>query len=118
MDDFGRVESAAAHLQETVGDAPGVAAILGSGLSSFADRLRDAKTVQYPDVPGWPASSVVGHRGALVVGELEGKRVAAMAGRVHMYEGHGPETVVFGVRTLRKWGVETLIVTNSTPFEE
>lgn len=113
MDEYSRVEAAAAHLRDAFGEAPAVAAVLGSGLSRFADRLGDATTIRYPDVPGWPASSVVGHRGALVVGELGGKRVAAMAGRVHMYEGYGPEVVVFGVRTLRLWGVETLIVTNA-----
>ena len=74
--------------------------VLGSGLGDFADRLTDAASMPYGEIPGWPRSAVIGHAGRLVVGTLAGRRVAALSGRAHVYEGHDFRTVTFATRVL------------------
>jgi purine-nucleoside phosphorylase len=95
------------------GSAPAAAIILGSGLGRLADRIADRVVVSYEDVPGFPSPTVVGHSGAVVTGTLGGKRVIALSGRFHMYEGHGAPLVAFPVRVLHELGARTLIVTNA-----
>jgi purine-nucleoside phosphorylase len=87
--------------------------VLGSGLGDFAGTLADAVQIPYRDIPYWPVSTVVGHAGLLVVGSVAGRRVAALSGRVHAYEGHDQATVVFGVRAMARLGVSQLILTNA-----
>ena len=108
-----RVDAAAAFLRERLGDVPGIAIVLGSGLGAFADSLADAVTLPYGDIPHWPASRVIGHAGKLVVGRAKGRRVLALSGRVHHYEGHDLATVTFATRVLGRLGIRTLIVTNA-----
>ena len=79
---------------------PDVAIVLGSGLGDFANRLGDAVSIPYGELPHWPVSTVIGHEGRLVLGTLAGKRVAALSGRVHFYEGHDLGTVTFATRVL------------------
>ena len=112
-DMFVRVEEAAAHIRARCGALPETAVVLGSGLGDFADRLGDAFASPYEDLPHWPASAVVGHSGRFVVGNVGGKRVAALAGRVHFYEGHDLGTVVFAVRVMGRLGVKQVILTNA-----
>jgi purine-nucleoside phosphorylase len=111
MDYYGKVEEAAGRLRKS--GVPDVAIVLGSGLGDFADALSDAITTPYAEIPNWPASAVVGHAGKLVLGSLGGKRVAALAGRAHFYEGHDLRTVTFATRVLGLLGVKTLILTNA-----
>ena len=87
--------------------------ILGSGLGAFADAVEDSVEVPYAEIPGWPVSTAVGHAGALVVGRFGGVPVAVMKGRAHLYEGHPPSTVVFGVRVLGRLGIRSLVLTNA-----
>jgi len=87
--------------------------VLGSGLGRYADTLEDARTIPYSQIPHMPLAGVSGHAGNLVVGRRGGKRVAAMQGRTHLYEGHGANDVTFGVRLLAWLGAKTLIVTNA-----
>jgi purine-nucleoside phosphorylase len=108
-----RVEQTAAWLAEGTAGVPDVAVVLGSGLGDFADTLADAKAFPYSEIPNWPASTVVGHAGKLVIGTLTGKRVAALSGRVHFYEGHDMRTVTFATRAAARLGVRTLILTNA-----
>ena len=111
-----KVDEAVASLQSRLpGSAapPDVAVVLGSGLGDFANRLADATTIAYGDLPHWPASNVIGHEGKLVIGGLAGKRVAALSGRVHFYEGHDLRTVSFGARVMGRLGVKVLILTNA-----
>ena len=95
MSTFERVEEAAAAVRSRCGALPQIAIVLGSGLGDFADTLGDAVATPYTELPHWPASKVIGHAGRLVVGTVAGKRIAALAGRVHFYEGHDLATVVF-----------------------
>jgi purine-nucleoside phosphorylase len=111
---FDRIEQAAESVRSRIGDAPpDVAIVLGSGLGEFASALRDAVTCAYTEIPHWPASAVVGHAGQLVVGTLRGRRVAALSGRAHVYEGHDLRTVTFPTRVLGRLGITALILTNA-----
>ncbi|MGB5809947.1 MAG: purine-nucleoside phosphorylase [Polyangiales bacterium] len=92
---------------------PEVAMVLGSGLGGYADALDDAVVVPYGAVPHMPQAKVAGHEGNLVVGTRHGKRVAILQGRPHLYEGHDPHAVVFGVRLLATLGAKTLFITNA-----
>ena len=113
MNYFDRVEQTATWLAEMTGRVPDVAVVLGSGLGDFADTLQDAKAFPYGEIPNWPSAAVIGHAGKLVVGMLAGRRVAALSGRVHYYEGHDFATVTFAVRALGRLGVRVLILTNA-----
>lgn len=96
------------------GFAPTVGVVLGSGLGAFGDTVaaRNGVRIPYGDV-GLPTSAVVGHAGALCLGEISGVRVACLQGRVHGYEGHSPDRVVFAVRALARWGCKSFILTNA-----
>jgi purine-nucleoside phosphorylase len=87
--------------------------VLGSGLGAFADALKDSTVIPYGELPNWPASRVVGHAGKLVAGVSGDRRVLALSGRVHFYEGHDLATVTFAMRVLGHAGVRTVIVTNA-----
>src|SRR5690242_13125186 len=114
MDDlYTQIEQARAAIAGRLAAAPRVALILGSGLGSLADELEEATVVPYADVPGFPRSTVHGHRGELAIGRLAGQAVAVMRGRFHFYEGYTMQQVTFPVRVLRALGCETLIVTNA-----
>lgn len=111
---YDRVAQAADLVMARLPAVPDVAVVLGSGLGAFAETLGDAAaTIPYADIPNWPASTVVGHAGRFVAGRLGSRRVAALAGRCHAYEGHDAKTVAFGVRVLGLMGVKTLILTNA-----
>jgi purine-nucleoside phosphorylase len=112
-DYYQRVDHAADLLRPRIGTAPDVAIVLGSGLGDFAEGLTDAMTTAYAEIPNWPASAVIGHAGKLVVGTLSGKKVAALSGRAHFYEGHDLRTVTFATRVLGLIGVKRLILTNA-----
>lgn len=92
---------------------PRVGVVLGSGLGSFADRIEGAVHIPYDDIPGFFPPSAEGHAGKLVLGHVGGMAVACLAGRIHQYEGHSAEEVVFGVRLLAMLGVKNLLLTNA-----
>ena len=110
---FERVEEAARSVRLRWGTLPETAIVLGSGLGDFADTLLDAIATPYGEIPHWPASQVVGHAGRLVTGRIAGKRVAALSGRVHFYEGHDLATVVFATRVMGRLGVKQIVLTNA-----
>ena len=110
---FDKVQAAARWLREREIGTPDVGVVLGSGLGDFATRLGDAVSMPYQEIPGWPASAVIGHAGRLVVGMLGGRRVAALSGRAHIYEGHDFRTVTFATRVLGVLGVRVLVLTNA-----
>ena len=106
-------EAVSAIRQRAGAEIPDVAIVLGSGLGSFAGQLQDAVSIPYAELPHWPASKVIGHEGRLVIGALGGKRVAALSGRAHFYEGHDLRTVTFATRVIGRLGVKALILTNA-----
>jgi purine-nucleoside phosphorylase len=110
---YDQVHAAAERVRSTSTTTPDVAIVLGSGLGSFASSIESASTIPYGDIPNWPGSTVVGHEGRLVVGEIAGHRVVTLSGRAHFYEGHDLRTVTFATRVLGVLGVKTLILTNA-----
>jgi purine-nucleoside phosphorylase len=108
-----QVEEAASAIRSRCSTLPETAIVLGSGLGDFSDRLLDAISTPYTSLPHWPEANVVGHSGHLVIGTVAGKRIAALAGRVHFYEGHDLATVVFPTRVMARLGVKRLILTNA-----
>ena len=112
MDYYDKLEEAAALIRRET-PPPDVAIVLGSGLGAFATTLQDATAWSYADLPHWPASHVIGHEGRLVVGTLAGRRVSALSGRAHFYEGHDLRTVTFATRVMGRLGAKVLILTNA-----
>jgi purine-nucleoside phosphorylase len=113
MANYDEIKAAADAVRARVRDVPAAAIVLGSGLGDFAGSLDDAVSLAYGDLPHWPQSTVAGHAGRLVVGTCGGHRIAALAGRSHLYEGHDPGTVTFAVRVLGVLGIKALILTNA-----
>jgi len=110
---FEKAEEAAAFVRERAAVSPRVAVVLGSGLGSFAESVEDPVAIAYQDIPHFPRPTVEGHSGRLLVGSVARTPVAVMQGRVHAYEGYGPEEVTFPIRVLGRLGITTLIVTNA-----
>ncbi|MGE5835847.1 MAG: purine-nucleoside phosphorylase [Acidobacteriota bacterium] len=110
---FDRVDEAAAWLRRELRSVPEIAIVLGSGLGAFGESLGAATVVPYGNLPHWPASGVVGHAGKLVAGTAAGKRILALSGRAHFYEGHDLQTVTFATRVIGRLGVKTFILTNA-----
>ena len=92
---------------------PTIGLVLGSGLGKLADTLRDRVILPYSDIPLWPVSTVEGHQGNLVIGELEGQIVAAQQGRAHYYEGYSMLEVTFPIRVMKALGIHTVMLTNA-----
>lgn len=110
---FDRVQAAVQAIRARTELVPEVGLILGSGLGGFADQLAGQTAIDYGEIPHFPRSHVVGHKGRLVLGERQGARCVAMQGRVHLYEGHTAATVAFPARVLVALGVKVIIVTNA-----
>jgi len=109
------------QLQETVqyiksqySETPLAGIVLGSGLGNFVSEIKIEKEIPYEDIPHFPVSTVKGHLGKLVFGELEGKKVVAMAGRFHFYEGYTPQQIAFPIRVMKLLGVQHLLLSNAS----
>ncbi len=87
--------------------------ILGSGLNPLAEAIEEAVAIPFEEIPHFSTSTAPGHEGRLIVGTLAGKTVAAMQGRIHLYEGYSAEEITFPIRVMQRLGVETLILTNA-----
>ena len=106
-------KQSAEYIQSKLKVTPEIGLILGSGLGVLADEIEDAVAIPYSEIPNFPVSTVHGHAGQLVIGQLSGKTVIAMQGRFHHYEGYTMDKVTFPVRVMKLLGVEKLIVTNA-----
>ena len=111
--DFTGAESAARLLLSRSALRPQIAVVLGSGLGAFADELSEATRTAYLDIPSFPSSTAVGHAGQMVIGKADGIPVAAMQGRVHLYEGYSAKEVAFPMRVLGRMGIRAVILTNA-----
>jgi purine-nucleoside phosphorylase len=109
-----RIYSAADCLREFLGDRqPEIGIVLGSGLGKLADQIKDPLVIPYKEIPGFPVSTAIGHKGNFIVGKLGGKCVIAMQGRIHYYEGYGMDLVVLPVRVMISMGIRKLFVSNA-----
>ncbi|MDR1713350.1 MAG: purine-nucleoside phosphorylase [Coriobacteriales bacterium] len=109
-----RVDEAVEVIRGRVSLQPEVALILGSGLGELAEKIEQPAVLPYGEIPHFKCSGAPGHKGRLVFGQLAGRRVAAMQGRLHGFEGHAAADIVFPLRTLQALGAQTLIVTNAS----
>jgi purine-nucleoside phosphorylase len=108
-----QIQQAVAAIQVRTSLTPRVGVILGSGLGALADELVDATVIRYADIPGFPQSTVHGHRGELAIGLMGGTPVVVMRGRFHFYEGYDMHQVTLPVRVMQALGCATLIATNA-----
>ncbi len=109
-----QIQAAAALIREHAqGLQPKLAVILGSGLGAVADLLKPAATIPYTQIPGFPPPTVEGHEGTFMSGTVDNVPVYYLKGRVHLYEGLGPDPLKVMIRTLKTLGVETLVITNA-----
>ena len=108
-----QIDEAADAIRSQTSYKPRVGLILGSGLNSLADSVQNAITIPFSDLPNWPVSTVYGHSGRLVIGELEDQPVFVMQGRVHHYEGYSMSQVTLPVRVMLRLGLEMMFVTNA-----
>src|SRR3989441_4701234 len=113
QDDFTHAESAAQFLLSQTPLRPKIGLVLGSGLGAFADELSEATRVPYAHIPSFPRSTAIGHAGQMVIGKAGGIPLAAMQGRVHLYEGYSPQQVAFPMRVFGRMGVRAVILTNA-----
>jgi len=107
------INEATQAIKERTKVDPKIGMILGSGLGDLAESVENKQAFSSKEIPGWPASTVEGHEGRLVFGELESKSVFVMQGRAHYYEGHSIAKIGLPVRVMQNMGVEILIVTNA-----
>jgi len=107
------IDQAADAVRVRTSHHPRVGLILGSGLNDLANSVEKADAVAFADLPNWPRSTVHGHAGRLVIGELEGQPVMVMQGRVHFYEGYSMSQITLPVRVMKRLGLEMLFVTNA-----
>jgi len=108
-----QIDQATRRIRESISTKPSVGIILGSGLSGLAESVANSTFVPYSSIPFFPVSTVQGHIGRYVFGELEGRSVAVMQGRVHYYEGYSMAEVTLPIRVMQRLEVETLVVTNA-----
>ncbi|RMF57424.1 MAG: purine-nucleoside phosphorylase [Calditrichaeota bacterium] len=108
-----KLSEALKYIETKTGDRPPLAITLGSGLGPFADQLENTVVIPTETIPNYPVSTVEGHAGKWIFGELAGKRLLAMKGRIHAYEGYPLAQVTFPVQLMAALGVKTLIVTNA-----
>ena len=108
-----QIDEATNTIRERIGLQPHVGMILGSGLGGLAEAVEKAVYIPYAEIPHWPVSTVEGHQGRLVVGNLEHQNVLIMQGRTHFYEGYSMSQIGFPVRVMQRLGLEILIVTNA-----
>jgi purine-nucleoside phosphorylase len=108
-----RLDAACAAIRQQDSSTPQVGLVLGSGLGAFADSLSERVAIPYDQIPNMPVPTVSGHAGQLCLGRVNGVSVACLQGRAHMYEGHDPADVVFGVRLLARLGCFAVLLTNA-----
>lgn len=107
------IKETAAYIREQVGETPRIGVILGTGLGDLVNHIEIRKELDYHTIPNFPVSTVEGHSGKLIFGNLGGKYIMAMQGRFHYYEGYDMKQVTFPVRVMKELGVELLFVSNA-----
>lgn len=110
---YKKIKETSAFIAEKIKIKPEIGLILGSGLGELADEIDNAVKIPYGDIPNFPVSTVEGHAGQLVIGELDGKSLVAMQGRFHFYEGYSMQEVTFPVRVMKELGVDLMLITNA-----
>lgn len=110
---YAKIQETAQWLKERISTQPKTAIILGTGLGRLAEEIKVKARISYNDIPHMPVSTIEGHSGCLIVGELGGKDILAMQGRFHYYEGYSMKEVTFPIRVMHELGIKTLFVSNA-----
>jgi purine-nucleoside phosphorylase len=110
---FERADTAAQLILSRTALRPRIGLVLGSGLGGFADALDESSCISYAEIPAFPRSTAIGHAGQMVIGKAVGVAVAAMQGRVHLYEGYSAQEVAFPIRVFARMGIRAVILTNA-----
>jgi len=110
---FETIQQTSDYLKNKIGEIPNTAIILGTGLGELANEIDNKTEIPYAEIPNFPISTVEGHSGKLIIGTLGGKRILAMQGRFHFYEGYSMKEVTFPVRVFQALGVKYLFVSNA-----
>ncbi|NLM43152.1 MAG: purine-nucleoside phosphorylase [Clostridiales bacterium] len=113
MNYIDRIDDAYDYIKKLLPSKPQIGIILGTGLGTLADYIENRIIIDYKDIPQFPVSTVEGHAGRFIFGDLEGKKVLAMQGRFHYYEGYSMKEVTLPVRVMKKIGIDILIITNA-----
>ena len=108
-----QLQETVAYIRQQCSTPVQVGIVLGSGLGNFIAELSVEIEISYNDIPHFPVSTVEGHSGKLIFGELGGKKIVAMAGRFHFYEGYTPQQVSYPMRVMKLLGVETVLISNA-----
>ena len=110
---YTKIEKTAKFIGNIIVDTPDVAIVLGSGLGKLADNIENPITIPYSQIPHFKQSTAIGHKGNLIYGTLGTKKVLAMQGRFHYYEGYTMQEVTFPIRVFAQLGIKTLFVSNA-----
>ncbi len=110
---FQQLQQTRTFIHQQYKTAPTIGIVLGSGLGNFINEMNVKKEILYSDIPHFPVSTVEGHSGKLILGEMGDKKVVAMAGRFHYYEGYTPQQVAYPIRVMKMLGVETVLISNA-----
>lgn len=110
---FNDIDLTSKFIQKNLSKPPKIGLVLGSGLGDLADQVKDPIILQYKDIPNWPLSTIPGHKGRLVMGNLFGVPALVMQGRTHYYEGYSMDQVTLPIRVMQRLGIETIILTNA-----
>jgi purine-nucleoside phosphorylase len=113
MNIINQIKEATDFIKTIYKEKPQVGIVLGSGLGNLSTNIEVEIEIDYNKIPHFPISTVKGHSGKLIFGKMNGKKVAAMAGRFHYYEGYSAQQVVFPIRVLKMLGIETLLISNA-----
>jgi purine-nucleoside phosphorylase len=113
MNTFEKLTEACQYLQQYNSTGAKIGVVLGSGLGNFVQEIQTTHEISYEDIPHFPVSTVKGHHGKLIFGNIAGRPIVAMAGRFHFYEGYTPEEVAFPIRVMKFLGIETVLISNA-----
>lgn len=113
MEEFGKVQAAVEFIKTKTDISPETGIILGTGLDKLADKIRDSVVIPYGEIPNFPVSTLESHPGNLVIGRIGNKKVVAMQGRFHLYEGYAAVQIAFPIRVMKFLGVRMLLESNA-----
>ena len=108
-----RIQETVKYINQQIDSAPEVGIVLGTGLGGLVNEINNSTKIPYTEIPNFPVSTVKGHQGQLIYGDLGGKKVIAMQGRFHYYEGYSMKEVAFPIRVMKLLGVQSMIVSNA-----
>jgi purine-nucleoside phosphorylase len=108
-----QLQETTSFIKNSYSDTPQIGIVLGSGLGNFSQEIKIEKEIAYNEIPHFPVSTVEGHHGKLIFGELSGKKVVVMAGRFHFYEGYTPDAVAYPIRVMKQLGIGHLLLSNA-----